>query len=233
MNLKPGNPSLAKGRTIFLKSVKAVDSKEVKVMLQTAKTNRKLGAGKSKIVKGPWAGMELYQLLLEERATCPRSCQQWSNCYGNNMYLAKRIDHRDWPAFKERLENELAGLAARHDQGFVVRLHVLGDFFSLRYVDLWRRALARHLQLRVFGYTHRWPGQGDGIGEAVRELNKNPRWQVRFSDLGGKMSANVGPSSSATDIQCPQEIGKTESCLTCGLCWSPSMADKAIKFTEH
>lgn len=204
-------------------------------MLQSAQTNQKLGAGKRTIVKGRWAGLDLYQLLLEERATCPRSCQQWANCYGNNMYLAKRIDHRDWTPFKERLEAELAGLADKHPHGYVVRLHVLGDFFSLRYVDLWRRALRRHTELHVFGYTHRWPGQGDGIGEAVGALNTEfpDRWAVRFSDRGGPMSANVGPSCGPEDIQCPQEIGKTESCLTCGLCWSESMAGKAIKFTEH
>lgn len=232
MNLRPGNPSLAKGRTIFLKSVKAVDSKDVRVMLQSASTNRKLGNGKKTILKGRWAGMDLYQLVLEERATCPRSCQQWSNCYGNNMYLAKRIDHRDWPAFKERLEGELSSLAAKHPGGYAIRLHVLGDFFSLRYVDLWKRALVRHPELRVFGYTHRWKGQGDGIGEAIGKLNDDypDRWSVRYSDRGGLMSANVGPSSAATDIQCPQELGKTESCLTCALCWQ---TDKAIKFTEH
>jgi hypothetical protein len=232
LNLKPGHAALSGARTIFLKTVKAADSPDVRVMMQSASTNRKLGNGKKTILKGRWAGMDLYQLVLEERATCPRSCQQWSNCYGNNMYLAKRIDHRDWPAFKARLESELAGLATKHPAGFAVRLHVLGDFFSKRYVDLWRRALVRHPQLRVFGYTHRWPGQGDGIGEALGDLNDRypDRWSVRFSDRGGRMSANVGAAAGAGDIQCPQEVGKTESCLTCALCWQ---TDKPIMFTEH
>ena len=44
------------------------------------------------------------------------------------------------------------------------------------------------------------------------------------------MSANVSPSDGPDDIQCPQEVGKTESCLTCGLCWQTT---KAIKFTKH
>lgn len=229
MNLKPSNPSLAAGRTIFLKSL--TRPQDATRLLQSASTNRKLGNGKRTIVKGRWTGMDLYQLVLEERATCPRSCQQWSNCYGNNMYLAKRIDHRDWDKFKEHLEAELAALAAAHPSGYAVRLHVLGDFFSLRYVDLWRRALVRHPELHVFGYTHRWPGQGDGIGEALRELNKQKeRWWMRFSDRGGKMSANVYPATSDEDIRCPHETGQTESCLTCGLCWQ---TDKPILFTAH
>jgi hypothetical protein len=228
VNLKPGHQALTKGRTIFLKSV--VPPAKVSRVMQPASTNRKLGNGKKRIVKGRWAGMDMYQLVLEERATCPKSCQQWSSCYGNNMYLAKRVDHRDWDKFKKALEAELAELAEANPGGYVVRLHVLGDFFSLRYVDLWKRALARHCALRVFGYTHRWPGQGDGIGEAIAALNKSDRSWIRFSDRGGKMSANVAPSDGPDDIRCPHETGQTESCLTCGLCWQ---TDKAIKFTSH
>lgn len=228
MNLKPGHQALSKGRTIFLKSITA--PKQATRLLQSASTNRKLGGGKKTIVRGRWAGMDLYQLLLEERATCPRSCQQWSNCYGNNMYLAKRIDHRRWSEFKTVLEAEISALAGRHPAGYVVRLHVLGDFFSLRYVALWKRALANHPALHIFGYTHRWPGQGDGIGEAIAALNHPDRCWIRFSDRGGDMSANVGNSIVGDEIQCPEEVGKTESCLTCGLCWQTT---KPIKFIVH
>ena len=40
-----------------------------------------------------------------------------------------------------------------HPNGFAVRLHNLGDFYSLQYVALWRRLLARHPALHVWGYT--------------------------------------------------------------------------------
>jgi hypothetical protein len=146
------------------------------------------------------------------------------------MYLGRRIDHRDWAEFKSALERELAGLSVAHPEGFVVRLHVLGDFFSKRYVDLWKRALARHPELHIFGYTHRWPGQGDGIGEALQALNSPDRCWIRFSDRGGKMSANVGAARKDEDLQCPQEVGKTKSCTTCGLCWQTT---RSIGFTEH
>ena len=225
-SLRSDHPALKVGRTIFLKTV--IPPERATRLLQPASTNRKLGNGKKRIVKGRWAGMDLYQLVLEERATCPKSCQQWANCYGNNMYLARRIDHRDAGKFLGALGSEIAALAAKSPQGFAVRLHVLGDFYSKRYVAFWKKALERHPELRVFGYTHRMPEHKDGIGTAIDELNKEypDRWSVRFSDRGGLMSANVGGEG----IQCPQELGKTESCLTCALCWQ---TDKAIKFTEH
>jgi hypothetical protein len=173
--------------------------------------------------------MSLYQLNLEERSTCPRSCQQWKNCYGNNMPFAKRIDARS-PDFGRLLQGELRSLAERHPDGFVVRLHVLGDFFSKGYVALWKAALVRFPGLHIFGYTHRRPEDKDGIGQALAALNDPERCWIRFSDRGGDMSANLGASRGADDIQCPQEIGKTKSCLTCGLCWQTT---RAIGFLEH
>jgi hypothetical protein len=199
-------------------------------LLQPASTNRKLGAGKKTILRGRWRGLPLYQLALEERATCPRTCQQWANCYGNNMYLANRVDHRRWQELKTELNDEISQLAVKHSGGFVVRLHVLGDFFSVRYVKLWKDALANVPALRLFGYSHRWPGQGDGIGEALAGMNDPDRCWIRFSDRGGPMSANLAKARGAHDLQCPQEVGKTESCLTCGLCWQ---TDRAIGFLEH
>ena len=200
----------------------------MKRLLQPASTNSKLGAGKTKITRGRWRGMPMYQLVLEERKTCPKTCQQWASCYGNNMFLANRIDHKA-ASFLPHLAAEIAALAKQKPGGFVVRLHVLGDFYSKSYVQFWKRMLRKHSELHIFGYTHRYPEDKDGIGAKVEELNSLGAW-IRFSDRGGKMSANVGASSGPEDIQCPQELGKTESCLTCGLCWQTT---KPIMFTTH
>ena len=34
--------------------------------------------------------------------------------------------------------------AVKHVNGFAVRLHNLGDFYSVEYVELWRKLLERH-----------------------------------------------------------------------------------------
>lgn len=36
-----------------------------------------------RITKGLWAGMPIYTLTLEERASCPSYCHMWRDCYGN------------------------------------------------------------------------------------------------------------------------------------------------------
>lgn len=225
--LRNDHPALrGKGRTIFLKSVKPV--KQLSKLIKSGSNNTKLTKGDKLVTKGAWKGMPMYQLILEERKTCPRSCQQWTNCYGNNVFLAHRVDHTD-PKFYDALTSELEDLQAKHTKGFVLRLHVLGDFFNKTYVRFWTKALSTYPSLRIFGYTHRWPEHKDGIGREIEKLNAAGAW-IRWSDRGGPMSANVGGLASAEAIQCPEETGKTKSCLTCALCWSTT---KEIKFLPH
>lgn len=223
--LNPKHPALKEKRTIFLKTV--TQPENATRLLQPASTNSKLGAGKKRIMRGRWRGMDMYQLVLEERRTCPKTCQQWANCYGNNMFLAKRISHTS-SKFLTLLSAEIASLSLKHPGGFVVRLHVLGDFYSKTYVKFWGKMMDLHPELHVFGYTHRMPEHSDGIGKAILKLNEKGAW-IRFSDRGGDMSANVGDINGG-GLQCPQEVGKTESCLTCGLCWQAPMP---IKFLPH
>lgn len=226
--LSPDNPALKSGRSIFwAKQVKAPE--DVKNMLQPASMNAKLGAGKTTITKGAWKGMPLYQLTLEERKTCPKTCQQWANCYGNNMPFGNRIDHED-DKFYTTLSGEIAKLDSKHPSGFVIRLHVLGDFYSVRYVNFWGKKLKEFPTLRIFGYTHR--AKTSSIGKKIHALNASDRFWVRWSDAGGEMSANVDKldGTLGEGIHCPQQSGRTASCLSCGMCWTKV---KAIRFSAH
>lgn len=218
--LLSNHPAVKEHRTVFMKSVKAPD--KVKRLLQPANTNSKMGGGKNIITRGRWRGMPLFLLTLEERKTCPKTCQQWESCYGNNMPFANRIDHGS-KAFLPALSSELSYLATRYPKGFVVRLHVLGDFFTAAYARFWESSLKKYPQLRIYGYTHR--DKNSAVGKVIQRMNAAGAW-VRWSDAGGPMSANV----DGEGIQCPQEVGLTDSCLTCGLCWQTT---KPIKFLKH
>src|SRR4051812_1807050 len=51
-------------------------------VLISGHNSRKIGAA---VTKGRWSGYPVFTLTLEERATCPRSCLHWLDCYGNKM----------------------------------------------------------------------------------------------------------------------------------------------------
>lgn len=156
------------------------------------------------------------------------------NCYGNNMHLAERV--RAGPDLERRLERELGELAAEHRKGFVVRLHVLGDFYSVEYVEFWRRMLPRHVAMRVFGYSARWEYGKDAIATALIDLAQEQwtRFAIRFSNAPFEGCATVSvehPFQVPADaILCPAQVGKTESCTTCALCWQTT---RRIAFLQH
>lgn len=237
--LRSDHPAILKGTTIYLKTVKAPDV--VKRLIQPASTNTKLKGTNGRITKGAWKGLPMYALTLEERKTCPKSCEQWNSCYGNNMPFANRIDHKS-AKFMPMLAAEVKQLLTKHPQGIVMRLHVLGDFYSVGYVNFWLKLKTEYPKLQIFGYTHRPPKSP--IGAAVQALNSAGAW-IRWSDPAPRsghrcspavleMSATVipGPIQDITEvgILCPQQTGKTKGCATCGLCWA---VKQPILFLRH
>lgn len=215
LTLAKDHPAVVEGRTLFPSRVSDPDER----LLKSGLHSRKIG---DRVVKGRWKGLPIYTLTLEERKTCPRSCHHWENCYGNRMHFPKRYRHG--AGLEERLYVELSQLARTHRDGFVVRLHILGDFYSVNYVEQWRRWLTQFPQLRVFGYTARF----DKIGLALARLHGQfpDRWWVRFSHHDKDTWLSTGESG----ITCPVQTGKTDCCGTCALCWT---VKKPIHFLLH
>lgn len=222
MNLKHTHPALSEARTIHVKMVR--NPSDMSKLLKPVSVNGKLGKGRKVIEKGAWKGLPMYALTLQERATCPTDCAQWSNCFGNNMRFAHRASHADPERLMSTIGAELQALSQKHPSGFVVRLHILGDFFSAAYAAFWRRMLAVHAGLHIYGYTHVDPS--DLIGLEIAHMNDSRRCWIRWSDRGGPMSANV----EGEGVPCPEQTGKTASCLTCGICWGTT---HPVHFAGH
>lgn len=226
--LPPQHSAVMRGHTVFKSTV--VDADKSPRLFVSGFNNRKIG---KKVQKGEWAGMPIYMLTLEERATCPSACSNWSTCYGNAMHMARR--HRHGPALEYRVQTEIVQLARTNPKGFVVRLHVLGDFYSVEYVQIWAGLLSRYKELHVFGYTAR---DGCSIGDEIQEMNERfpSRCFIRTSTKtprAGGASVVTSPTAIEGAIICPAELSKTECCSTCGICWSPAARDKAILFILH
>jgi hypothetical protein len=229
------------GRTVFKNRVKQADRATMgkTELLIKRSTNVKLG---KKVTKGHLKGMPIYTLTLEERATCPRSCAHWADCYGNNMMYAYR--YQAGPELENMLETELTELQRKHPNGFLVRLHVLGDFYSVGYVAKWAKWLGQFPALNIYGYTANQPDASDpteqAIGQAIWSLRSmSDRFQVRFSGNFNhdKMTANSADDPRAVqaveDKQafiCPVQTDKVSDCGACGLCWT---SKKPVVFITH
>ena len=181
--------------------------------------------------------MPLYSLTLEERNSCPDYCEQWDNCYGNNMPFAIRYDHTHFD-FLPLLREQLEALSMEHETGFVVRLHVLGDFFAKEYVAWWRCMLHLIPNLHIYGYTHH--RNFSDIGYAIVKMNNKykERCRVRFSDdtatLFSTSCVKGRPEDwhfGRTKLVCPEQTGHVASCAACTVCWESQ--DKSIVFFEH
>ena len=227
VNLDPWHPAIQEGRTLFGRSV--MPAAHAERLLKSGEHSRKIGKSGT---KGPWKGKPLLTLTLEERATCPRTCLEWATCYGNNMghtSIARLVDDGH---LQLRLHAELVHHAALNPQGFVVRLHVLGDFYSVEYVEFWSRMLDEIEPLQIFGFTARLPGTE--IGDAIVAMMErhDARAMLRFSG-GGKpllCSEVVDSLSDAIGIPCPAQHDPDRCCATCALCAS---SDRTISFLRH
>lgn len=222
-------------RTLFPTTVKApMDSKR---LLVSGENNAKLG---EHVTKGPRAGWKIFQLTLEERATCPASCAQWRNCYGNAMHMARRhaVDENLLPL----LRAELTLLSRKYPAGFLVRLHTLGDFFSPAYVKFWGEMLEELPALHVFGFTARREDADDAnsrkTAEMIRWLTERAwdAFSIRFSRPDAVPQGSIvvdEPSKDPNVIMCPAQTEATTACASCGLCWAPAAQHKTIGFLRH
>lgn len=129
--------------TIFQKSIK--HASEVKKVLQPG--NDKLGK-RVDVGRKDWLGAKMLCLSLTERATCPKSCRHWRDCYGNNLHLSNRILT---DGLMEALEAEISALNPK--KKFAIRLHIIGDFWSVEYVEFWRRMLETYPNIMIWGFT--------------------------------------------------------------------------------
>jgi hypothetical protein len=221
----PDHAAIIEGRTIFPSTVV---SPRDHWALKSGANWRKIGG---EVLKGKWRGFPIYILNLEERRTCPVACRHFRSCYGNHMQWLQRMEAGQ--ELQLKLEREVALLSIDH-QNFCVRLHGMGDFYSVAYVSLWRMLLERHPGLHVFGYTAR---TDDAIADALRALARDAGWSrfaMRVSNGPFPLRSTVTIESvrqrPADSIVCPEQVGRTESCSTCGLCWQ---TERRIAFVQH
>ena len=146
------------------------------------------------------------------------------------MQAAERITSGE--NLEAALGKELLALQRDHPAGFMLRLHILGDFYSVDYVRFWREALKRYPALHIFGFTARLPGSE--IGDALWHLAGQDwsRFAVRFSgaNLPARAAETLDSFGDSQSVPCPAQTGATDCCATCGLCWH---SERSIAFLRN
>lgn len=213
-------------------------------VLMDGGNNRKIGGD---VLVGRLKGARILTLALEERRTCPRSCLHWRSCYGNQMSLAARWRHGPAleSAIRDQIEFMLTPRRKWDVRPLLVRLHVLGDFYSLGYLKTWVELIDQYPELHVFGFTA-W-GQGTEIGDAIKRVRAAApdQFAVRTSGETGPMGSwtidwptekrFVGINGSV-GIVCPEQLDANDTgarkkhCGSCAACWQ---SDVPVVFIEH
>ena len=193
-------------------------------------TGSKLG---KTVRKGRWKGLKFFTLTLEERATCFRGCEHWEDCFGNNMPFAHRFlttTILQQKTLMAKMTKELNELDRKYPQGYVIRTHILGDFFNVRYVRWWAKQLKQRPSLKIYGYSRWHPNTA--IGKALDQLRISfpDRFCLRFSNRPDDLLSANSEHISKIGVVCPEQTGKSKSCGDCALCWS---MDKPVVFLDH
>ena len=146
--------------------------------------------------------------------------------------FAHRLQHGS--DLEQRIKKEIEELCGTY-KGVIVRLHVLGDFYSRAYVWTWAELLFAFDNLAIWGFTGHAPDSDIGIEIKFCRDKFGERFSVRFSNAPTHQfsanSADLYKPEKNKSIVCPEQTGKAESCATCTLCWSAP--EKQILFVTH
>lgn len=83
--MRESDPAAVEGRTRYPPTVVHIEDAQTSRPLISGHNNPKLG----RLVKmGPWKGARIYHLSLEERATCPRTCNMCCDPKFHNSAIA-------------------------------------------------------------------------------------------------------------------------------------------------
>ncbi len=230
--------AIKENRSLFPMTIKSVGDGmgNTERALKISKNKKLL----EKVTIGKYRGFPLVSLTLEERATCTTKCQLYNICFGNNMPFATRYKVDSY--LLNQIEKDLTYYSNKHPEGFLLRLHVLGDFSSVDYVLFWARMLSEYPALHIFGYTDRW--HNDSLCSGIRDeiarlrLQYGGRFAIRDSNNPGHnfTALNMDSDIAKTKLEnkelfiCPEQVGKVNGCGDCGLCWA---SNKAVGFITH
>jgi len=146
--------------------------------------------------------------------------QKMIDLYQSNLEASKQAD------FVERIVREILKAKAE-----VFRLHVVGDFYSVEYVEKWLEIADRLRDVKFFGSTRSW--RVPRLREAVERFRDLPNVYLRAS-IDSTHLDRPACSWGVWSIEgegdpCPHDYGLVENCITCKKCWQTKDSDIRLR----
>ena len=160
--------------------------------------------------------------------TCPGKtpfCERY--CFGlkGRFTLARlkeindqRLDATLKPEFTDIIVMEISKTRAP-----AFRLHVVGDFYSVEYIEKWIEIANRLPHVIIFGSTRSW--RCEFLAEVMKEFRDLSNVYMKASI---DATDNLDPFSCGWNVwsvegegqPCPHDYGLVGSCASCKRCWS-------------
>jgi len=171
-----------------------------------------------------------------------------SGCYGTKGRLAMPASRKLYERNFEMAKHNLPALEAlivkqlKHSRKEAVRIHVVGDFFSQPYVDMWCRIARNVSQKRFFFYTKTaelfdfseflsLPNvSGNNSVLPVYGGQCNFGTQFEIDELEDAMEKQGVPY---THCLCDKGYHDKRCGVACDACWKPTGEWKYVTFIKH
>ncbi len=185
----------------------------------------RFGSGNVKIGDGVFT----YSRLAGGAETCP-GASEWceAKCY------AKRIHGPTEEVYA--INSATDDVPPIPDECHTLRLHVSGDFDSVRYVMNWHKRLTERRDVSAWGYTRSW--NKPYLLPALEELRALSNLQL-FASTDKTMPAPphgwrvawIAGDPRSQGLVCPEETGGKQDCVECKYCFVGQVSD--VIFLEH
>ncbi len=195
---------------------------EVKEPVQVSRWNTKVGV--------------LPSFSLPVLKTCPGKTEFCSRlCYGlNGRFTRQKMREIYQSNLEASKQADFVGRIVREilkTKVGVFRLHVVGDFYSVEYVEKWLEIADRLPDVKFFGSTRSW--RVLGLRDTVKRFRDVPnvylRASIDFSHLD-KPSYSWGVwSIEGKGDPCPHDYSLVENCITCKKCWQSKDSDIRLR----
>ena len=188
-----------------------------------------LGRWNTKLGLVPSFSLPILRTCPGKTEACKRLCyglngrfnrQKVREIYENNLQETKQA------SFVDRMVSEILGTGAR-----VLRLHVIGDFYSAKYVGKWIEIANRLPDVKFFGSTRSW--RVPRIRGALKNFHDLPnvylRASIDLSHLDRPPSGWGVWSIEGPGDPCLHDYGLVENCTACMKCWQAKDTDIRLR----